>query len=37
MNEDVEDIRKKITNFAFIASSNNKTINLNCKQIVRLN
>ena len=37
MNEDVEDLRENYNQLASIASSNNKAINLNCKQIARFN
>ena len=37
IDEDVEDLRKKYNELASIASSNNKVIHLNCKQIIRLN
>ena len=37
MNEDVEELKENYNQLAFIASSNNKAINLNYKQIARLN
>ena len=37
MNEDVEDLRENYNQLASIASSNNKAIHLNCKQIALLN
>ena len=37
MNEDIEDLRENYNQPASIASSNNKAIHLNCKQIARIN